>query len=431
MRLLRNRNFTILFFGQLISTMGNNLFAIALPWYVFVLTGSKTDLALIGFFQALPALAGLFAGVWVDRWIKKRVMIGSDAIRAILALVLFGVAHGHGPFAMLILLVVLLQLAGTFFGPADGALLPQVVASEEVPAASGMLQSGSAFAQFAGMLSGGALIVALGAPLLFLLDGVSFAVSVVSLLFVRVREERPARGGAGGSRRFWREWRTGMAVIGRSSLLVRVMLASLVVNGALAPFDIMLTAWIKSVLRGTALDLAYVNAAFLIGITGGGFLVGPLARALQIRHIVVIGLTWLGVFIGAIAAISSVYWCVAMGLVAGVAVGALNGSLSAYMIQLVPAAARGRVFGALGALSQMAAPLGLAVFGTLMIRVPLPALFGAGGALSVAAGLSLLLPGKDDLSALVDGADGAGADGAGADGEPGGAGLAAPDEMPV
>lgn len=399
MRALYNRNFTVLLSGQLVSTVGNNLFNIALPWYAYVVTGSKADLAIIGFFQSLPGIAGLFVGVWIDRWQKKSVMVYSDVIRSALACLLFALSMLHSPFAFIVATVMMLQLTGTFFGPASTAILPFVIPAESIPAASGLLQSSSASAQLIGTLSGGTLIATIGAPLLFLLDGATYVVSVISLLFVRLRAEEK-KSELKESVGFWSQWLEGVRVIVRSSLLVRVILSAVVVNGAVAPFDIMMTAWIKGTLHGTALSLAYVNAAFFSGIIGGGLLLGLLARILSFRMLIMAGLSWLGVSIAMIGVMRSEVACMALCLCTGLAAGALYGSVGAYLFRLIPESLRGRVFSSFGSLTTMASPLGVAVFGALMVRLPVSLLFVISGAISLLAGLSLLFPGNDDLAAL-------------------------------
>ncbi len=403
MNALRNRNFTVLLSGQLVSTVGNNLFNIALPWYAYVLTGSKADLALMGFFQSLPGIAGLVVGVWVDRWPKKRIMVYSDLIRSALACILFALSVLHYPFALIIICVMLLQLIGTFFGPASTAILPYVIPAESIPTASGLLQSSSATAQLIGTLSGGTLIATIGAPFLFLVDGATYVVSAISLLFVRVRDlglRNQSVGGQGGQPGFWTQWLEGVRVIVRSSLLVRIILSAVVVNAAVAPFDIMMTAWIKGTLHGTALSLAYVNAAFFSGIIGGGLMLGPLTRVLSFRALIMAGLSWLGVFIAMIGVMHSIVCCMVLCVGAGLAAGALYGSVGAYLFHLVPESLRGRVFSSLSSLTTMASPLGVAVFGALMVRVSLSLLFIISGGISLMAGLSLLFPGTDDLAAL-------------------------------
>ncbi|MBX6773244.1 MAG: MFS transporter, partial [Chloroflexi bacterium] len=265
--LLRQRNFAVVFAGQLVSQAGNNLFNIALPWYVYSRTGSKAALTLAGLAVTVPALAGLFSGVWVDRWPKVPTMVATDVLRALLCLALYLVTAAGAPVAWLLLLVLLLQLAGTFASPALLAFLPRVVALGELPAASGLFQSGTGLAQLGGMLAGGILLDLLGAPLLFLLDGLSFLVYVAGLVLLRLPPESRAELRGGGS--LLAEWLAGFRLLFRSRMVRRVLLATVVANFALAPTDLLLTAWVKGPLGGSAALLGVVYGGFFAGMVGG------------------------------------------------------------------------------------------------------------------------------------------------------------------
>ncbi|MCY0902658.1 MAG: MFS transporter [Firmicutes bacterium] len=396
LKLLRNKSFAILFSGQIVSTLGTNLFLLALPWYVYIVTGSKADLAIVGFAQSLPGLAGLVAGVYVDRWNKRRTMIVADLLRGALSLLIGLIAIWRLSFLWIVVIVLLLQLVGVFFGPAESVLLPLVVGEEEIPAAMGINQSGSATAQLAGQAGGGALLTALGAPVLFLANGVSFFVSVISLLFVRAPEPPRVREPS----TFLADWKEGFAIIGRSRMILLIVASALVANFGLAAFDIALTAWIRGPLHDSALWLGFIGAAFFVGVIVGGMLLGTVAKKLPLRAVLMSGLIIAGTLIGSVGAVRANWWAIAILVLTGLAVGILNGSVGAMAVQVVPGPLRGRVFGLLGTLSTIATPLGLAVYGALMVVVPLPVLFILMGVVSVLAGLAFFLPIRDDLNNL-------------------------------
>lgn len=406
----------ILLSGQLVSTVGNNLFTIALPWYVYSLTGSKEALALTGIAQTLPALVGLFSGVLVDRWKKRATMMGSDAIRSALNFILFGAVLLKWPFATILLMVLALETAGQFFGPASAALFPLLVAEDEVTSGSGLLQSTNASAQLVGTVSGGALMALVGAPLLFLLNGISFIASIVSLAFIRIRETIvPSSSGdspgslvgdgdsqmkRNGPKRFFREWAQGFRLITKSKFLLLVIVSALVTNASMAPFDIAMTAWVKGPMHGSALYLGIINGGFFVGIIAGGLLLGVIAKRIPLRALLVTGLVGIGVAIAAFGLFRTAYAETLLAVAGGIFVGALNGSLNATLVTLIPQGMRGRAMGLLGALSTFAMPLGMAVFGTLMVRISLQLVFALIGALCALSGLSLLLPIKDDKHLL-------------------------------
>lgn len=399
MKILKNRNFSILFSGQLVSTFGNSLYFIALPWYVYTLTQSKAALALTGLVQTLPAVTGLFTGVFVDRWSKRWTMIGSDLIRLLLALVLFWAVVAKWPFAVILSLVLLLQFVGTFFNPAWAALIPRIVAAEDIPSAVGLNQSGSAVAQLLGTAFGGGFMAVFGAPLLFLFDALSFFVSLVSLFFLRVEE--PSREDSSTSQRtsFFKEWVAGLRIFSQYKFFLLIVASALVANFAMAPMDVALTAWVKGPMHGNPIDLGVINAAFFVGIIAGGISLSFITKRVPMRQILMYGMTGVGVLTMAVGFLANVYWDVIITLLAGLLIGSVNGVVSAMAMQIIPDALRGRVFATIGALVTLAMPLGMALFGTLMIHLPLSVLFVIMGAFSVMSGLTYLLPIRDDTAA--------------------------------
>lgn len=393
----RNRNFSLLFSGQFVSQVGNSLFLIALPWFVYSQTGSKADLAITGFAQSLPGIAGLFAGVLVDRWSKRGTMIGSDTIRLILALLLFFVSFFHGSFYYIVALVLLLQFVGTFFNPASSVMIPLIVEADSLPSAMGLSQSSYATAMLIGQVGGGTLLTLLNAPLLFLFDGLTFAVSVLSLGFIRVKE--PARQQKGKSS-LVKEWKSGMALIVRSKMILLITSAALLANFGFAAFDIILTAWVKGPLHANAFGLGLTGGAFAVGMILGGVLLGLVTRKVSLRLTLLGGLVLSGVLTIIVGLIPNLWWDAGLLALTGIANGILNGALGTMAMTVIPEAMRGRVFGTLNGLSTLATPLGMATFGGLMVYLPLNVLFFLMASIGILSGLSFLLPVRDDLTNL-------------------------------
>src|SRR5512139_1337365 len=129
--IFRNRNFAFMWSGQLVSTMGSALTSLAASIYVFRLTDSALSVGLMLMSTAAPSLlVGLFAGVFVDRYDRKKIMIASDVLRALLILAI--------PFllpvnvAWLYILVMLSAAVGQFFNPAHSSVLPDIASEEEL-----------------------------------------------------------------------------------------------------------------------------------------------------------------------------------------------------------------------------------------------------------------------------------------------------------
>jgi len=383
----------VLLSGQMVSKFGNYLYSIALPWYVFSLTNSKGDLVLTGLAETIPPIAGLFVGVWVDRWNKRRTMVISDLLRGGIAVILFILTRTVESLSYLLastlILVVMLKLIGTVFSPAQSTLLPQLVPAEQLTQAMGVNQSIGSVAGLLGLFGGGTLLSILGAPLLFLFNGISFFVSSISLLFIRSREKgsslRPRTS-------FLKEWREGIQVIFTLAGVLRVCLLGLIANFSLSAFDITMVAWVKGPMHGNGLVLGLLNGGFMTGSIVGGLLLNRVAKRISMSHILLFGCILLGLFDGSIALFTTQYWSLPLMCLSGATIGVVNGTIGSSAVQLIPQHLRGRIFSVLGSLSTLSQPLGIAVFGELMIYLPLTIVFVLIGSFVIIGGLLFIKP---------------------------------------
>src|SRR5512132_2772305 len=134
----RNRNFSLMWTGQLVSTMGSALTSLAASIYVYRLTGSALSVGLMLMATAAPSLlVGLFAGVFVDRYDRKRIMISADILRAVLILLVPVLVPTN--VIWLYVIVMLTSATGQFFDPAHESVLPEVASDEELAAANSFI----------------------------------------------------------------------------------------------------------------------------------------------------------------------------------------------------------------------------------------------------------------------------------------------------
>lgn len=388
--LLRNKNFLILFSGQIVSMIGNNFYLIALPWYVLQLTGSKYDLTLTGVVQTLPGLAGLFIGVLVDRWNKRRTMIVSDFLRGIVALALFSITIFHvvnsRNFMIILFLVPLAELIGTVFYPAQMSLIPKIVPNDQMEKAMAWNQSGSSVAGIAGLFGGGTVLSLLGAPFMFAFNGLSYIVSSVSLFFVRVPESKKVVDAAQQTS-FLVEWKFGFRAMFRRSDILRISVLSLVANFALAAIDLTITAWVQGPLHGNGYILGIINGGFMIGATLGGVAVPKLNKALGPYRLLFVASFMIGLCDGTLGLFKSPYWTTGAMFISGLFVAILNATTNTVALRVTPADVQGRVFGALGAASTLSQPLGMLIFGWLMINLNLSIVFSIMGIIVIGGSL--------------------------------------------
>jgi MFS family permease len=192
-RVLRHRDFRMLWLAQSTSTIGDNIVLVALALFIIKRTDSPTDLGFVLAAQALPLVAFLLiGGVWADRLPRHRVMIATDLVRfalhALLAILIF---VGRVAIWQLIVIEMLFRTAEAFFRPAANGLLPQTVPEADIQPATAITGISNNFAEFAGPALATALVLGAGAGWAFALDAATFIVSAAFLSQVRPR----TRGG--------------------------------------------------------------------------------------------------------------------------------------------------------------------------------------------------------------------------------------------
>lgn len=180
--------FYTIWFGELISLVGSAISDFALGIWVYKTTGSVLQFALISLAFVVPRLLiSPLAGVMVDRWNRRTVMLLSDGSHALLMSSVFLLAHfGLLQSWHLYLITAIGALATSFQQPAYQAVIPQLVPPVHLGRANGMVDLGHGLAQLAGPLGGGLLFATLGLRGIVLLDLLTFLVALIALLGVRV-----------------------------------------------------------------------------------------------------------------------------------------------------------------------------------------------------------------------------------------------------
>jgi MFS family permease len=195
-RLSRNRDFILFQAGQLLSTAGSSLSTIAYPLLVLALTGSPAQAGLVSFARLLPSpLLALPAGVLADRLDRRRIMLSSDAVRAVAMAALAIVVWRTNAFWPIPLLAFVEGSGDTFFYASLGGVLRSVVPAAELPTAVSVQQGRVAVVGIAGPPVGGVLFH-LARALPFGVDALSYAFSFAAISAMRTpfqqpRERRP------------------------------------------------------------------------------------------------------------------------------------------------------------------------------------------------------------------------------------------------
>lgn len=183
--IFRNRNFTFLWLGQLVSTIGNSLTSLAASIVVYRLTGSALSVGLMLIAtSALTLIFRLIACVFVDRFDRKRTMIIADLSRAgVVILIPFLIPHG---IAWLYIIIIVTSVIGQFFDPAHSSVIPEIASDEELAAANSFLAISAFGSTAVGFAAAGLIASQFPIEWAFYIDGLTFILSAVCILVVRI-----------------------------------------------------------------------------------------------------------------------------------------------------------------------------------------------------------------------------------------------------
>ena len=369
--LRRNRDFVLLQTGQLLSNLGTQLTVIAYPLLVLALTGSATKAGFVAFARFLPrALFAMPAGVVADRWSRKWLMVGADAVRVLAAGVLVMVIVLDGSPWLIPVIAFVEGTAGTFFSAAYPGAVRAVVTLGQLPDAMAVQTGRGAVVQLAGAPLGGALFtVARALP--FVADMLSYAFSTLSVLAMRTtfQEERekdvsPLRSQLMEAVRYiWHQpfLRTCALVFGPLSFVGYSLVFAVVVIGT------------DQGLSGGAVGLL-VSAFFACALLGT-FLATYVRRALPPWGVLVLELwTWVGCAVFLVW--PSVYVLIVSMLPSALAMPSTDSVVHGYRIAMTPDRLLGRAEAVWGTFALMMATVGPLVMGYLIEEVSARAAVG-------------------------------------------------------
>lgn len=272
--LWRHRGFLSLWAGETTSQFGAQLGFLAIPVLAIqVLAASEFEIGLLNALQTAAFLViGLPAGAWIDRWLKRRVMILADVVRAV-ALGLLPVFWFLGvlDFVHLLVIATIVGIATVFFDVSYQSYIPVLVPRDAIADANSKLESTAQVARVGGPAIAGGLLAILQAPLLLLGTAATYVVSFVALLTIRDTETPKPRS---DRRPLVTEIREGIAFVVRQPLLRRIVLTTGVGNFFQT---IAMTMLPVLVLRELGLSPAVFGIATSVGAVAG--IVGALFAA--------------------------------------------------------------------------------------------------------------------------------------------------------
>lgn len=391
--LLRIPDFRRLYAAQAVSDVGDGMTYLALFLLVLALTGSAAMVAMVSILVALPPVTvGLFAGAWADRADRRRIMLASDGLRAVLVAALVPAALASSLPAILALAFAQ-SVVGTFFTPARGALVPKSIPERGFLAASSLGQSTRMVATVLGSMATGLLAAGTGVVWpVFLADAATFLVSVAIVLRVTPSLGRPdaaaaARIGAQGMGRAVLE---GLGVVRRSGPLLAALCGLTVTLLGIGAVNVLFVPFLVQELGGSPALAGVMDAAQTASMVLAGGILAANAARVRPGPLLAGSLAGAGVCVMLLGAAPNPAVLLVLTFAVGWFVMPVQAMTMTIMASETDNANRGRVAGAFNASMQTASIVSMAAAGILAGVVGMRPVFYAGGAMGIVAAVVAL-----------------------------------------
>jgi MFS family permease len=386
LRAFRYRNYRLFFGGQIVSLIGTWISTTAMSWLVYRLTGSALLLGVIGFSSQIPSfLLTPVAGIFVDRWNRHRLLVGTQAASMTISFILAALTLTHTISIPWLIVVSIFQgVVNAFDMPGRQTFVVSLI-EDKNDLANAIALNSSMFnaARLVGPSVAGAIIALSNEGWCFLFDGFSYLSVLAALLAMHV----PRRVAASSRHESpFAQFQEGWRYASGSRPIRSVILLIAVVCLAGAPYVTLMPVFAAEILGGGADILG-----FLMTAAGGGALLGALWLASRpttttpalSRNIVVAGVIFSGSLAG--FAFSSVLWLsILLMVVVGFGMIVLIASSNTLLQSIVEDAKRGRVMSFFLMAYFGTTPFGSLAAGAVSARIGAPYTLAIGGAICLA-----------------------------------------------
>lgn len=401
-RLFINRDFALLFWGRLVSQVGDGVHYLALTWLVLDLTGSGTALGTMLFMSSIPSvLLAPFTGVLADLWDRKTIVVAMDIVRGLIILSLAAIFKaGHLTMPILYVATVFSSLCGVLFGPAVSATLPGLVKKDELVKANSLNNLSRATTMIIGPVFGAFLLGTTGYFGVFLINGIAFILSAISEMFIRF--PKVSKGEQKGTNQFFTSLKDGFGYIWGQIGLRTLIFFAVALNFFSAPLlSVVLPYLGKEVFLLDANQYGTVQASLPLGFLVGTALIGLLTKKFRKEALLAFAIMLQGVIVLTMGplALPVVYGSLSIPTILSTLAGSLffigilntmvNVPFQVMLQETIPDNYRGRVFGLIDSMVQLLVPISMALSGPLVDSFSPTTLFVFSGLVSIVLGFGL------------------------------------------
>lgn len=371
---LWNRDFLLLWQGQLVSQVGQRACGLAMLFFIKETTGSASLMGLIVVLSALPGvLLGPLGGTFADKFSRKNILVYGDLLNGIfvmsLAVMMFIMPHATNLLIIwLFVMAVAWNIIFAFFTPAVQAAIPDLVPKAKLDVANSLNQLALFISLFIGQGLGGLLYAATGAATLFMINGFTYLFASASETFIRIPQPQPDKSKTGrlAFKMFVSDTREGLRYVWHQKGMRVLFLVAALLYLFISPMALLLPFYVEDYLKLNADWYGYLLMSLGVGSVIGYTIAGSAnVRGRDQSNLIILSLLGASIGMGFMGFITQQYVVLAVIFFVGLFTGIFMVKATTVLQLATSSELRGRVFGLLSALTGGLAPIGMGIAGVI------------------------------------------------------------------
>ncbi|MEL3970919.1 MFS transporter [Rossellomorea oryzaecorticis] len=368
---LKNTNFSYLFWGRIVTNMGDSLYNVAAMWLVYELTGSTLYTGLAGALIMIPQVFEFLVGPMVDRWKLRTILVVTQILQGILVLSI-PVSYYLGFSSVWLIMFIMFAVVAIeqFVYPAQSAMIPRVIKKEALPEANSLMNIAYKGANFILTAVAGILIVKIGAINIYLINSVTFILAImlfknIKLIESEVVGKRETKRLAPGFSTYRRDLMEGFSFV-KNSTIPQLVLPLVIGNFVFGMINAILPAYAD--FRGGEQYYGYYLASLSIGMLIGSFIAMyfkniPLGLVI-VTSFLLSGTAWGGSFL-----MDNTWISIFLFGISSIGIGVANVLVFSLIQALIPERMMGRVFSVISSAATILLPLGSLLGGYFATKI--------------------------------------------------------------
>jgi MFS family permease len=380
-KLLKNKNYTLLIVGNLVSLLGSNIQQFVLSLYVLAITGSATLFASMLAISILPRiLLSPVAGVFGDWFDKKKSIVILDIING---LVLFGFAgiffiNQSLSIGLIYLLVVILEITEIFFHSSMSAVIPSIIDKDNLLEANSLRSMIISLGQLMAPILGALIYGTFGLFLAIIINATSFLLSAFSEMFIKIPKIK-AKETKKNFAALKEDFTAGLKIIKDNKSIRTIIAIATIINFSIAPlFSVGLIFIIREVLMASDMQFGIFQSVLTASMIAAPILLTKKIKKERLGDVLIKSFILISLFIASISISTTAFmmslsnnhlisyiFILSIAFFIGVLVTAVNIGVTTLLQKVVPLEFMGRTSTVLGLLVAIAIPIGQMLFGVL------------------------------------------------------------------